>query len=66
MTKEELDKFSSTPGNFTKEDWEILHKAKEDMRSFVSQMKDILKNYKVVKQPSKKRPPQTRGWISID
>lgn len=66
MTKEEFEKFTDTPGNFSKEDWEILHKAKEDMRHFVSQMKDILKNYKVVKSSSKKRPPHTRGWISVD
>jgi hypothetical protein len=65
MTEEEFTRFMDDSQRFSKEDWELMSRAREDVQKFVSGMKDVLKEYRAPKKTKRKVPP-TSKWISMD
>lgn len=66
MTEEEFTRFMDDPNNFSKEDWDLMQQARKEMRHFVEEMKQTLKDHQIPKKPKRKMPPAMRRWISVD
>lgn len=59
MTEEQLSAFSENPSNFTKEQWALLQKSREEIRKTGSQVeKEVLKSGSHQPQIKGQQPPE--------